>query len=159
MERIASSPLVQIPGDYDLNHGDASSFTKRRLLPLPPPNRPTRNRTGTPRSPQRTWEENGEAKPHQCFYPKVHARWPPRTGDHPYLQGPGGDRRPHPQTHQAYLDRTTWRFGNPGTTRWHSCFVACPRDHYVAVVDLRQFTMVAMIDAGREPDGFAWWAR
>jgi DNA-binding beta-propeller fold protein YncE len=38
-------------------------------------------------------------------------------------------------------------------------FVACPRDHYVAVVDLRQLTMVAKIDAGREPDGLAWWAR
>jgi DNA-binding beta-propeller fold protein YncE len=38
-------------------------------------------------------------------------------------------------------------------------FVACPRDHYVAVIDLRQLTMVAKIDAGREPDGLAWWAR
>jgi DNA-binding beta-propeller fold protein YncE len=38
-------------------------------------------------------------------------------------------------------------------------FVACPRDHYVAVVDLRQLTKVAQIDAGREPDGLAWWAR
>jgi DNA-binding beta-propeller fold protein YncE len=38
-------------------------------------------------------------------------------------------------------------------------FVACPRDHYVAVVDLHQLTMVAKIDAGREPDGLAWWAR
>ncbi len=38
-------------------------------------------------------------------------------------------------------------------------FVACPRDHYVAVVDLRQLTKVAQIDAGREPDGLAWWTR
>ncbi len=38
-------------------------------------------------------------------------------------------------------------------------FVACPRDHYVAVVDLHQLTMVAKIDAGREPDGLAWWTR
>ena len=38
-------------------------------------------------------------------------------------------------------------------------FVACPRDHYVAVVDLHQLRMVAKIDAGREPDGLAWWAR
>jgi DNA-binding beta-propeller fold protein YncE len=38
-------------------------------------------------------------------------------------------------------------------------FVACPRDHYVAVVDLHQLTKVAQIDAGREPDGLAWWAR
>jgi hypothetical protein len=31
----------------------------------------------------------------------------------------------------------------PDSTR---AFVACPRDHYVAV-------------AGREPDGLAWWTR
>jgi len=37
-------------------------------------------------------------------------------------------------------------------------FVACPRDHYVAVVDLRRLAMVGKIDAGREPDGLAWWA-
>ena len=36
-------------------------------------------------------------------------------------------------------------------------FVACPRDHYVAVVDLHTLEMVAKIDAGREPDGLAWW--
>jgi DNA-binding beta-propeller fold protein YncE len=36
-------------------------------------------------------------------------------------------------------------------------FVACPRDHYVAVVDLTRLEMVAQIDAGREPDGLAWW--
>jgi hypothetical protein len=33
-------------------------------------NRPTGNRTGAPRSPQRTWDENGGAKPHQCFIRK-----------------------------------------------------------------------------------------
>jgi YVTN family beta-propeller protein len=38
-------------------------------------------------------------------------------------------------------------------------FIACPRDHYVAVVDLARLEMVAKIDAGREPDGMAWWAR
>ena len=36
-------------------------------------------------------------------------------------------------------------------------FVACPRDHYVAVVDLSTLSMVGKIDAGREPDGMAWW--
>jgi DNA-binding beta-propeller fold protein YncE len=36
-------------------------------------------------------------------------------------------------------------------------FVACPRDHYVAVVDMTKLEMVAKIDAGREPDGLAWW--
>ncbi len=36
-------------------------------------------------------------------------------------------------------------------------FVSCPRDHYVAVVDLKTLTMVAKIDAGREPDGLTWW--
>ena len=39
----------------------------------------------------------------------------------------------------------------------HRAFVACPRDHYVAVVDLATFTMTGKIDAGREPDGLAWW--
>lgn len=38
-------------------------------------------------------------------------------------------------------------------------FIACPRDHYVAVVDLHRLAMVGKIDAGREPDGLAWWAR
>jgi DNA-binding beta-propeller fold protein YncE len=38
-------------------------------------------------------------------------------------------------------------------------FIACPRDHYVAVIDLHQLKMVAKIDAGREPDGLAWWGR
>ena len=39
----------------------------------------------------------------------------------------------------------------------HRAFVACPRDHYVAVVDLVTMTMTDKIDAGREPDGLAWW--
>jgi DNA-binding beta-propeller fold protein YncE len=38
-------------------------------------------------------------------------------------------------------------------------FVACPRDHYVAVVDLHRLAVVGKIDAGREPDGLAWWER
>lgn len=36
-------------------------------------------------------------------------------------------------------------------------FVACPRDHFVAVVDLGTLQRVATIDAGREPDGMTWW--
>ena len=36
-------------------------------------------------------------------------------------------------------------------------FIACPRDHYVAVVDLKKMKLVGKIDAGREPDGLAWW--
>lgn len=36
-------------------------------------------------------------------------------------------------------------------------FIACPRDHYVAVVDLSTLAMTGKIDAGREPDGLAWW--
>ena len=36
-------------------------------------------------------------------------------------------------------------------------FIACPRDHYVAVVDLQTMQMTSKIDAGREPDGLAWW--
>jgi DNA-binding beta-propeller fold protein YncE len=36
-------------------------------------------------------------------------------------------------------------------------FAACPRDHYVAVVDVRKLKMVGKIDAGPEPDGLAWW--
>jgi DNA-binding beta-propeller fold protein YncE len=39
----------------------------------------------------------------------------------------------------------------------HRAFIACPRDHYVAVVDLATLTMTGKIDAGREPDGLAWW--
>lgn len=38
-------------------------------------------------------------------------------------------------------------------------FVACPRDHYVAVIDLHRLELTGKIDAGREPDGLAWWAR
>ncbi len=37
-------------------------------------------------------------------------------------------------------------------------FVACPRDHFVAVVDLSKLERVATIDVGREPDGMAWWS-
>ena len=37
-------------------------------------------------------------------------------------------------------------------------FVACPRDHYVAVVDLTTLVMTGKIDAGREPDGLVWWS-
>lgn len=36
-------------------------------------------------------------------------------------------------------------------------FVACPRDHFVAVVDLQTLQRTATIDAGREPDGMTWW--
>lgn len=36
-------------------------------------------------------------------------------------------------------------------------FVACPRDHFVAVVDLRRLERVQTIDVGREPDGMTWW--
>lgn len=36
-------------------------------------------------------------------------------------------------------------------------FIACPRDHFVAVVDLQKMKRIATIDAGREPDGLGWW--
>ena len=36
-------------------------------------------------------------------------------------------------------------------------FIACPRDHFVAVVDLKVMKRIATIDAGREPDGLGWW--
>jgi YVTN family beta-propeller protein len=36
-------------------------------------------------------------------------------------------------------------------------FIACPRDHFVAVVDLKKMKRIATIDAGKEPDGLAWW--
>ncbi len=36
-------------------------------------------------------------------------------------------------------------------------FIACPRDHFVAVVDLKIMKRIATIDAGREPDGLGWW--
>ncbi len=38
-------------------------------------------------------------------------------------------------------------------------FVACNRDGYVAVVDLKTMTMTGKIDAGGEPDGMAWVGR
>ena len=38
-------------------------------------------------------------------------------------------------------------------------FIACPRDHFVAVVDLVSLKRVATIDVGREPDGMTWWTR
>lgn len=38
-------------------------------------------------------------------------------------------------------------------------FIACPRDHFVAVVDLEKLERVATINAGREPDGMTWWAQ
>jgi DNA-binding beta-propeller fold protein YncE len=36
-------------------------------------------------------------------------------------------------------------------------FIACPRDHYVAVVDLVGLAFAGKIDAGLEPDGLTWW--
>lgn len=36
-------------------------------------------------------------------------------------------------------------------------FIACPRDHFVAVVDLKKMKRIATIEAGREPDGLGWW--
>jgi YVTN family beta-propeller protein len=38
-------------------------------------------------------------------------------------------------------------------------FVACTPDNYVAVVDLRSFSVVDRIDVGGEPDGLAWAPR
>jgi DNA-binding beta-propeller fold protein YncE len=38
-------------------------------------------------------------------------------------------------------------------------FIACPRDHFVAVVDMEKLERVATIDAGREPDGMTWWGK
>ena len=38
-------------------------------------------------------------------------------------------------------------------------FIACPRDHYVAVVDLASLRMVGKVDTGLEPDGMTWWSR
>ena len=43
----------------------------------------------------------------------------------------------------------------PGGAR---AFVACSRDNYVAVVDLKTLTVVGKIEAGQEPDGLAWAA-
>lgn len=39
----------------------------------------------------------------------------------------------------------------------HRAFIACPRDHFVAVVDLVKLERVATVNAGREPDGITWW--
>ena len=36
-------------------------------------------------------------------------------------------------------------------------FIACPRDHFVAVVDLVKLERVATLDVGKEPDGIVWW--
>ena len=36
-------------------------------------------------------------------------------------------------------------------------FIACPRDHFVAVVDLARLERTSTIDVGREPDGIVWW--
>ncbi len=36
-------------------------------------------------------------------------------------------------------------------------FIACPRDHFIAGVDLKKMKRIATIDAGREPDGLGWW--
>jgi YVTN family beta-propeller protein len=36
-------------------------------------------------------------------------------------------------------------------------FIACPRDHFVAVVDLKKMKRIATIEAGKEPDGLGWW--
>jgi len=38
-------------------------------------------------------------------------------------------------------------------------FVACSPDNYVAVIDLKTFTVVDHIDAGGNPDGMAWAVR
>jgi YVTN family beta-propeller protein len=38
-------------------------------------------------------------------------------------------------------------------------FVACSRDDYVAVIDLKTMDVVGKIDAGGEPDGMAWAVR
>lgn len=42
---------------------------------------------------------------------------------------------------------------DPNGTR---AFVACSPDNYIAVVDLKTFTVTAKIDVGGEPDGLAW---
>jgi DNA-binding beta-propeller fold protein YncE len=38
-------------------------------------------------------------------------------------------------------------------------YIACGPDNYVAVLDLKTFTIVGHIDAGGEPDGLAWAVR
>ena len=44
----------------------------------------------------------------------------------------------------------------PGGAR---AFVSCGRDNYVAVIDLKTWTVAGHIDAGGEPDGLAWAVR
>ncbi len=44
----------------------------------------------------------------------------------------------------------------PGGAR---AFVACTPDNYVAVIDLKTFSVMARIDVGGEPDGLAWAQR
>ena len=44
----------------------------------------------------------------------------------------------------------------PGGTR---AFISCGPDNYVAVLDLKSFTITGHIDAGGEPDGLAWASR
>lgn len=38
-------------------------------------------------------------------------------------------------------------------------YAACTPDDYVAVIDLKTFTVVGKINAGRQPDGLAWMVR
>jgi YVTN family beta-propeller protein len=38
-------------------------------------------------------------------------------------------------------------------------YVACSRDDYVAVIDMKSMTVVGRIEAGNEPDGMAWASR
>ena len=38
-------------------------------------------------------------------------------------------------------------------------YVACSRDNYVAVIDMKSMAVVGRIDAGNEPDGMAWAVR
>ena len=38
-------------------------------------------------------------------------------------------------------------------------FVACTPDNFIAVIDLKTWTVTGHIDAGGEPDGLAWAAR
>ena len=42
---------------------------------------------------------------------------------------------------------------DPGRPR---VFVSCSPDNYVAVVDLKTFSVVGHIDVGAQPDGLAW---
>jgi YVTN family beta-propeller protein len=38
-------------------------------------------------------------------------------------------------------------------------YVACSRDNYVAVIDMKSMSVVGRIEAGNEPDGMAWASR